>query len=187
MVAYDAIEVRAESRIYNGSDGLEACIARCKDCDFIVFNEIFSECYSVWYDPTGQVLDFINDEYQVLINACSNYKKSCDSRNALYITFYNPDEKLKSQCLEKCTMTEGCQYAYQSKDLSSCVISRRRRALPLVAQKTCVDVDDLTDGSAILFDELGGCEVGKEQGLMGSKDLELHQCMQLCATHPTRR
>ncbi|EGT55268.1 CBN-CUTL-18 protein [Caenorhabditis brenneri] len=184
MVAFDAIEIRGESRIYNGSDGLGRCMDKCKDCDVVLYNEIFSECYSVWYDPAGQVLDFVNDEYQVLTNACSKYKKDCNSRNSLYVSYSNPDEQLKAECLEKCTMTEECQYAYQSKDLNSCVISKRRKSLPMIAQKLCIDMNDLSDGSAILFDEIGGCKKG--QGHLVSKDLELHQCMQLCVTHPTR-
>uniref|UniRef100_A0A8R1ICN8 ZP domain-containing protein n=1 Tax=Caenorhabditis japonica TaxID=281687 RepID=A0A8R1ICN8_CAEJA len=81
-------------------------------------------------------------------------------------------------------MSDNCHYVYQSKDLHSCVISRRRKALPLLVQRMCVDVGDFPDGSAVLFDELGGCQ-GEEGHLVG-KDLELHQCMQLCATHPTR-
>uniref|UniRef100_A0A8R1I230 Apple domain-containing protein n=1 Tax=Caenorhabditis japonica TaxID=281687 RepID=A0A8R1I230_CAEJA len=184
MIAWDAMEVRGESRIYNGSDGIEKCMERCQDCDFVLFNEIFSECYSVWYDPAGQVLDFVNDEYQVLTNACSNYRKDCNARNSLYVSYANPDEKLKAECLEKCTMSDNCHYVYQSNDLKSCVISRRRKALPLLVQRMCVDVGDFPDGSAVLFDELGGCQ-GEEGHLVG-KDLELHQCMQLCATHPTR-
>ncbi|CAI2353774.1 unnamed protein product [Caenorhabditis sp. 36 PRJEB53466] len=184
MVAHDALEIRGESRIYNGSDGIANCIERCKDCDIVLFNEIFSECYIVWFDPSGQWLDFVNDEYQVLVNACSDYKKDCKSRNSLFVSYANPDEKIKAECLEKCAIEEDCQFAYQSKDLNSCVITRRKKALPLVAQKMCVDVGDLTDGSAILFDEIGGCK--REEGHLVSKNLELHQCMQLCATHPTR-
>lgn len=184
MVAFDAIEIRGESRIFNGSDGLGKCMEKCKDCDVVMYNEGFSECYSVWNDPSGQLLDFVNDEYQILTNACSYQKKTCNSRNSLYISYSNPDESLKSECLEKCTMSEECRFAYQSKDMNNCLISRRRMALPMLAQKICADVNDLSDGSAILFDELGGCK--NENGQLISKDLELHQCMQLCATHPTR-
>uniref|UniRef100_A0A1I7T3Z9 ZP domain-containing protein n=1 Tax=Caenorhabditis tropicalis TaxID=1561998 RepID=A0A1I7T3Z9_9PELO len=184
MVAFDAIEIRGNASIHNGSDGLSRCMDRCKDCDFVLFNEIFSECYTVWYDPSGQVLDFVNDEYQVLTNACSNYKKTCNSRNSFYISYLNPNEDLKSECLEKCTMSEECHYAYQSNDLNSCVISKTKKSLPMLAQKLCIDADDLSDGSAILFDEIGGCK--GNQGHLESKDIELYQCMYICATHPKR-
>ncbi|EFO95958.1 CRE-CUTL-18 protein [Caenorhabditis remanei] len=84
-------------------------------------------------------------------------------------------------------MSENCQYAYQSKDLNTCVISRKRKSLPLLAQKLCIDVDGLTDGSAILFDEIGGCKTPQTpQGHNELKDIELHECMQMCTTHPTR-
>ncbi|CAB3398029.1 unnamed protein product [Caenorhabditis bovis] len=185
MIGYDEIEIRGEARIFDGSSGFEKCIARCDTCDFVIFNEIYSECFLVEYDPAGQILDYINDEYQVLTNACSNYRKNCNAQNSLYITYSRTNEIMKAKCLEKCTMNESCRFAYSSQNGSDCILSRRKMALPLVTQRICTNIDDLPDGSAILFDEVGGCPTTLEGDQISPK-VELYECMELCATHPTR-
>ncbi|CAI5451794.1 unnamed protein product [Caenorhabditis angaria] len=179
MIGYDEIEVRGETKLYDGKGGLEKCVDRCEDCDFVVYNEIFSECFVVSFDPSGQILDFINDEYQVITNACSSYNKHC---NSLYVSY---DNVIKSKCLEECTLDSTCQFVYQSANGTNCVVTRRKMSLPLVAQRLCADVDDLDDGSALLFDEFGTCSKNPT-GQLISKNVELHQCMQLCVTHPTK-
>ena len=79
--SYEKLKLSGDVKIYNGTDGLRKvfissntisaknawieCLDRCVDCDVVIYNEIYSECFVVQLDSTGQALDFVDEEYHV--------------------------------------------------------------------------------------------------------------------------
>ncbi|CAD6193395.1 unnamed protein product [Caenorhabditis auriculariae] len=184
LLSSDKVEVRGDTKLFNGSGGLAECIARCKRCDFVIYNEIFMECFLVEQDASGQLLDFVNDEYKVLSSLCTTVAPPCTARNSLYVLHGSSEDSTKKACLGQCVDDISCRFAHLGLN-GKCEISSRRLRSELVVERHCIGFDDLPDGSGVLFDEVGAC-TNSMDNLARMEEVELQECMHLCVTHPTR-
>uniref|UniRef100_A0A1I7XHQ7 ZP domain-containing protein n=1 Tax=Heterorhabditis bacteriophora TaxID=37862 RepID=A0A1I7XHQ7_HETBA len=77
------------------------CVSLCVDCDFVLFTEIYSECFIIQSHPLGQKMEFLNEEYQVLENLCRQPATECSTKNSIYISYKGEEEQFKKQCLNR--------------------------------------------------------------------------------------
>uniref|UniRef100_A0A7I4YZM6 PAN domain protein n=1 Tax=Haemonchus contortus TaxID=6289 RepID=A0A7I4YZM6_HAECO len=182
QVPWDQILIRGDSQLVNVSGGSDQCLSMCKSCDFVIYNEMLSECFLVNNDEHGQQFDFLDDHYQVFESICKRPTvENCSSKNALYISYYGYNSIIRNACLQKCLANPTCSHIYWED--GQCVMS----AEPIytstkVIEKMCLTRDELD--IAVLFEETEGCPARQDYGIafgpVGFKD-----CMQLCLTHPT--
>ncbi|VDM79401.1 unnamed protein product [Strongylus vulgaris] len=67
MIPWNEMVIRGEAKLLNVAGGFAKCIKMCNDCDYVVYNEYYSECFLIYYDHYGQKFNFITDDYQVSI------------------------------------------------------------------------------------------------------------------------
>ncbi|KAK6757577.1 hypothetical protein RB195_015411 [Necator americanus] len=181
VIPWNQIVIRGEAKLVNVPKDYNQCIRLCGDCDYVVYNEFFSECFLVYYDQNGQKFNFITDEYQVFENLCKQPLDNCSAKNAMYISYYNKNSTLRSLCLQRCIADKSCKYAYLAN--STCTLSPREKPLQKIIEKHCVGFEELSIG--ILFKESVGCPKRKVKNI-AVEATELMDCMLLCLTHPTK-
>ncbi|PAV91764.1 hypothetical protein WR25_24314 [Diploscapter pachys] len=179
--SYEKLKLSGDVKIYNGTDGLRKCLDRCVDCDVVIYNEIYSECFVVQLDSTGQALDFVNEEYHIFTSLCRTPQPVCSPLNSIYIARHSLDLAQKKSCLEGCIAEPSCIYAY-SNGTDDCIISSKPRQLTASITRKCSGIEKMPYG--VLFEEQEVCRRVDSQ--MQVDDVDLTQCMQLCLTHPTQ-
>ncbi|PAV84905.1 hypothetical protein WR25_21765 [Diploscapter pachys] len=179
--SYEKLKLSGDVKIYNGTDGLRKCLDRCVDCDVVIYNEIYSECFVVQLDSTGQALDFVNEEYHIFTSLCRTPQPVCSPLNSIYIARHSLDLVQKKSCLEGCIAEPSCIYAY-SNGTDDCIISSKPRQLTASITRKCSGIEQMPYG--VLFEEQEVCRRADSQ--MQVDDVDLTQCMQLCLTHPTQ-
>ncbi|KIH66614.1 hypothetical protein ANCDUO_03059 [Ancylostoma duodenale] len=102
MIPWDHIVIRGEAKLWNVPGGFAKCLGLCNDCDFVVYNEYYGECFLVYYDQLGQKFNFINEGYQVFENLCRQPLLNCSSKNAMYISHYHKNTSMREDCLQSC-------------------------------------------------------------------------------------
>ncbi|KAL6744280.1 hypothetical protein Aduo_017230 [Ancylostoma duodenale] len=175
MIPWDHIVIRGEAKLWNVPGGL------CNDCDFVVYNEYYGECFLVYYDQLGQKFNFINEGYQVFENLCRQPLLNCSSKNAMYISHYHKNTSMREDCLQRCIADKQCKYAYLAN--TTCTISTKEKPLQKLIEKHCVGFDDTNVG--VLFKESAGCPKRSTSSIT-VEAIELKECMRLCLNHPTK-
>ncbi|EYC00392.1 hypothetical protein Y032_0116g599 [Ancylostoma ceylanicum] len=181
MIPWNHMVIRGEAKLWNVPGGFAKCLGLCHDCDYVVYNEYYGECFLVYYDQFGQKFNFINEGYQVFENLCHQPLLNCSSKNAMYISHYHKDTLMRENCLQRCIADQMCKYAYVEN--STCLISAKERPLQKLIEKHCVGFDDVNVG--VLFEESASCPKQPTNSIAVNA-IELKECMQLCLNHPTK-
>ncbi|RCN49163.1 hypothetical protein ANCCAN_04736 [Ancylostoma caninum] len=140
MIPWNHMVIRGEAKLWNVPGGFAKCLGLCNDCDYVVYNEYYGECFLVYYDQFGQQFNFINDGYQVFENLCHQPLLNCSSKNAMYISHHHENTTLREDCLQRCIADQQCKYAYLSN--TTCMISAKEKPLKKLIEKHCVGFDD---------------------------------------------
>ncbi|EPB76057.1 zona pellucida-like domain protein [Ancylostoma ceylanicum] len=117
MIPWNHMVIRGEAKLWNVPGGFAKCLGLCHDCDYVVYNEYYGECFLVYYDQFGQKFNFINEGYQ--------------ASHWFFLAFLVPI----------CIADQMCKYAYVEN--STCLISAKERPLQKLIEKHCVGFDDV--------------------------------------------
>ncbi|CAJ0588248.1 unnamed protein product [Cylicocyclus nassatus] len=122
MIPWNEMVLRGEAQLLNVAGGHAKCLKMCNDCDYVVYNEYYSECFLIYYDHYGQKFNFITDDYQNAMCFISSQKEPYEKLVEKYcVGFEETNVGLLFEESSKCQKPKGSVIVVDSIELGDCM------------------------------------------------------------------